>query len=213
MEKLKFIAAHGFLDVWRNRSFTRMILIYSSLCSLILSLGGRVYLNLLHGRVVEETVPDAGGLVNTRQDLVFILSILEKMVFLLLFVLLGLSFAYLLSLLAKEFIQQKEEFKIKAYIGTTRSENTGMFWLSYAAPYLIGEIIGLLVSQLIYFGVIGSANDTLKGYLLLPRYPILWVDLPTIITLSLLVCLTFLPIQRKMGGIENEETTFLVGQL
>ncbi|MGM0125120.1 hypothetical protein IGI37_002517 [Enterococcus sp. AZ194] len=205
MGKLKFIAFQGALDAWRNQTFSRIMVIYGFLCTLIFGVGGRLYLNVLYSLAVEEQVPDAGGLVNTRPDLLFILRILEKGLLFLFLIFIGLSFAYFITLLVKEFIQQKEELKIKAYIGTSILENSGIFWFSYSLPYLIGELVGFFLSQMIYLVVITLANNQLKGYLLLPRYPFIWIDIPLFLILGLFVCSTFGMILRKIGGIEDEK--------
>lgn len=210
LERVKFIGENGFLDAWRNRTFTWMIAGYSALCTLFFGLLGRGYLHFLHARIVEELASDSSELVSKKGELTLLLHFLEKASLFVSLVFFLLSFAYLLTLLSKEFIQQKKEFQIKSYIGTSYFENAGIFWVSYAFPYFIGELVGSFVAQLSYLAIILIANDSLKTYLLLPRYSLIWIDIPVFFIQTVFLIGTFFLIQKKMGGIENEENTIFV---
>ena len=211
VERIKFIGHNGGMDAWRNRPFTWMIFGYSVLCTLFFCLLGRVYLHLLHARIVEEISSDTSELVSKKEELIVLFHFLEKSSLVVSIVFFLLSFSYLLTLLSKEFIQQKKEFQIKSYIGTTYTENSGIFWVSYALPYFLGEVVGIFFSQGLYLASIYIASDQLKTYLLRPRYSIIWVDIPVLFFQSLFLLGTFFLIQKKMGGIENEESRLFTG--
>ncbi|MEO1772402.1 hypothetical protein [Candidatus Enterococcus ferrettii] len=198
MTKLLSLTTEVLWQIKRNSTISFSNLSFGLLFSLLFNLLGRVYLVLAKAKLENQKDLDPLSLVDTQQQLILFLSILQLLTLAAILTAAVLGTLYYSTIFTKHFLASKEEFMIKKYLGAFSWYVSLPLFLETWLVLMVGFGLGIKVIRLLYQVVADHSGQTLRSYLIQPVYFIEAVELPLFAALTVIPFLLTLSAHRKI---------------
>ncbi|MTD41527.1 hypothetical protein GIX45_23470 [Erwinia sp. CPCC 100877] len=202
-----YVIEEGFLTITRKKGPSLFRFIFGMLYSLFFILLARGWLTFIRfenserENALKNNNPlNALTKTNADQSLITFLGILKYAILIISLAMLVFAFFYLFSFLQKQFLLEKNDLKIKAYLGSSPLKITGELFSPIVLVLALGGICGFLCGNYLYFLLYKKAVWWIKEVLEAPTYYLLIVDMPFILLMTMLLGAHFLFLKQKIAA-------------
>jgi ABC-type lipoprotein release transport system permease subunit len=205
MDKLGYVIEEAGLSILRQKGTALLRLSFGMLYSLsfILLARGWVTLLQLESNEKENALKNSNPINallenNTDQTLISFLGILKFAFLIICLAMLIFVAFYLFSFLQKQFLLEKGELQIKAYLGSSALKITGEFFAPIAIILAFGGICGIICGNYLYLQFYKRAVWWVKEVLHSSTHYLVIVDIPFVLLMTVLLGLQFLYMKQKI---------------
>jgi cell division protein FtsX len=209
MYKLGYIIEEAGLTLLRKKGEALSRLIFGMLYSLsfVLFARGWVILLQLESNEKANTLKKSNPLnalleTNTDQTLITFIGILAVALLIICLALLVFVVFYLFAFLQKQFLLEKDELQIKAYLGSSTLKITGEFFAPFTLILAFSGICGMICGNYLYWQFYKKAVWWLKEGLNPPTHYVMIVDIPFVLLMLGVWALQIFYMKQKIAALK-----------